>query len=153
MSDMRSTLLFLCGALVGVFACRQNDDPDAAEALLSDVQEANYQGWTRAPNYPGRHVTTAPHSDEVEIFVNDIVVEALASDEPLTAWPVGSIIAKDGYTSSGELDIIALMEKREDGWFWAEYAADGEVLYSGNPTICTDCHEPGADFVRAFGFE
>ena len=149
---MRSTLVILCGALLGTTACRQNDEPAAAEELLADVQAADYQNWTRAPNYPSRQVTNAPHSDEVEIFVNDVVSEALASDPAPTEWPLGSIIAKDGYTSSGQLDIIALMEKRDDGWFWAEYAADGEVLYSGVPAICTDCHESGDDFVRAFGF-
>ncbi len=142
------TPAFLCCALL---ACRQNDEPADAEDLLASVRDADYQSWTRAPNYPGRHVTNAPHSDEVEIFVNDVVVEALA-DESLEEWPVGSIIAKDGYASDGEHDIVALMEKREGGWFWAEYDADGTVLYSGAPSICTDCHEPGDDFVRAFGF-
>lgn len=132
-------------------ACRQNDDPASAEALLSDVKAADYRSWARAPGYEQRTPSSAPHSDQVEIFVNDVLEAALA-DGAADEWPVGSIIAKDGYTDDGELDLTALMEKREEGWFWAEYDAEGAPLYSGAPTICTDCHEPGADFVRAFGF-
>ena len=136
--------------LVLLAACRQNDDPTHAAELLAAVQDADYQSWARAPGYAERTPSNAPHSDQVEIFVNDVVVEALA--EGGSEWPVGSIIAKDGYTDDGELALTALMEKRDDGWFWAEYDADGEALYSGAPSICTDCHEPGADYVRAFGF-
>ena len=83
--------------------------------------------------------------------MNDVLEAALA-EGAADEWPVGSIVAKDGYTDDGELELTALMEKREEGWFWAEYDAEGTPLYSGAPTICTDCHEPGADYVRAFGF-
>jgi hypothetical protein len=130
-------------------ACRQNDEPASAEDLLAEIQAADYRSWARAPGYDARTPSSAPHSDQVEIFVNDVVEAALAeggADE----WPVGSIIAKDGYTDDGELELTALMEKREEGWFWAEYDAEGTALYSGAPTVCTDCHEPGADYVRAF---
>jgi hypothetical protein len=86
------------------------------------------------------------------MFVNDVVADALAADSVLTEWPEGSIIVKDGYTDDGELALIALMEKRADGWFWAEYDGDGEILYSGVPDVCVDCHDSGSDFVLAFGF-
>lgn len=149
---MRALIAIILGA-AALIGCRENDAPEEATALLDSVRDADYQSWARAPNYPERTPSSAPHSDFVDIFVNDVVEEALAAETPPTEWPVGSIIAKDGSTEDGELDIIALMEKREDGWFWAEYEADGTVLYSGAPTICTDCHEPGADYVRAFGFD
>jgi len=42
------------------------------------------------------------------------------------------------------------MEKRRDGWFWAEFDDDGEPKFSGRPSKCTDCHASGSDFVRAF---
>ena len=79
------------------------------------------------------------------------LAEALASGEALTAWPEGSLIVKDGY-NKGEQHLVAAMEKREGGWFWAEYKASGEVSYSGDPGVCTRCHDAGADYVRAFGF-
>lgn len=137
--------------LVLLAACRQNDDPASAEELLAAVQADDYRGWARAPGYAERTPSNAPHSDQVEIFVNDVVEAALAEGAG-GEWPVGSIIAKDGYTDDGELALTALMEKREGGWFWAEYDEEGTALYSGSPTICTDCHESGADYVRAFGF-
>lgn len=133
-----------------LLSCRQNDDPEGAESLLEQVQADGYRSWARAPGYEARRASSAPHSDAVEIFVNDVVSTALASGPGLAEWPVGSIVVKDGYTDDGELELVAVMEKREAGWYWAEYDADGTALYSGAPSICTDCHESGSDFVRAF---
>jgi hypothetical protein len=132
-------------------SCQQNDQPAEATALLESVQADNYREWQRAPGYGARTPTSAPHGDSVEIFVNDVLADALTA-QALEEWPVGSIVAKDGYDSDGALELIALMEKRESGWFWAEYDADGEPLYSGEPGICLDCHASGDDYVRAFGF-
>ncbi len=75
------------------------------------------------------------------------------SPQAVGAWPLGSVIGKDGWRADGEtLHIVAVMEKRDDGWFWAEYDGSGEPLYSGSPSVCTGCHASGADYVRAFGF-
>lgn len=107
--------------------------------------------WMRAPGYDERRETNAPHADLVEIFVNDVVADALGRGDSLEEWPVGSIIAKDGYDDDGTHALVALMEKRDDGWFWAEYDAEsGESSYSGKPGICIDCHASGSDSVRAF---
>jgi hypothetical protein len=143
---------FVSLLLVAVGACRQNDSPDEAAELLERVRAEDYPSWQRAPGYEERTPSNAPHSDQVEMFVNDVVADALAADSVLTEWPEGSIIVKDGYTDDGELALIALMEKRADGWFWVEYDGDGEILYSGVPDVCVDCHDSGSDFVLAFGF-
>ncbi len=134
-----------------VAGCGDDQDPGGASDLWTRLHDQGYQGWARAPGYEGRRPTNAPHGDEVEIFVNPVVVEALGASDPVSAWPVGAIIAKDGY-EGGDLSVVAAMEKLEGGWFWAEWDADGESVYSGNPDICTGCHESGADMVRAFGF-
>lgn len=133
-----------------LLACRENDDPAGAVDLLDQVQADDYRSWQRAPGYESRVASDAPHSDAVEIFVNDVVAHALAAAPGAKEWPVGSIVVKDGYTEGGELDLVAIMEKREGGWYWAEYDEDGTADYSGEPSICTDCHAPGSDFVRAF---
>ncbi|MFO0555792.1 MAG: cytochrome P460 family protein [Polyangiaceae bacterium] len=147
---MRSTWkAALLGLTVVAVGCRQNDEPADAEALFDEIQADEYTSWERAPGYKERRASSAPHGDEVEIFVNDVVADALDASG-LDAWPVGSIVAKNGYSSDGELELVAVMEKRETGWFWAEYDADGVPQYSGSPTICTDCHASGSDFVRAF---
>lgn len=77
--------------------------------------------------------------------------EGSRKSSPGGTWPLGSIIVKDGFNGGG-YDLTAVMEKREGGWYWAEYGNDGTPLFSGQPSVCTDCHESGADMVRAFGF-
>jgi hypothetical protein len=129
--------------------CGDNQDDDGARALLAKIRAERYTSWDRAPGYEERRASNAPHSDAVDIYVNDRVAEVLALGTPTGRWPVGSIIAKDGFDGS-ELEIIAVMEKRTDGWYWAEYDSQGNPDYSGKPEICTDCHASGSDYVRAF---
>ena len=132
-------------------ACGDNQDPAGAEALWNALQGSDYRGWERAPGYDARTPSNAPHGGEVDIYINDTLAVALAANEPLDAWPNGSLIVKDGF-DDGDLDLVAVMEKRLTGWYWAEYGDDGEALYSGTPDLCVDCHRSGAAFVRAFGF-
>lgn len=147
---MRRTfaLVLLGGLLAG---CGDDQDPEGAAELLERLRAADYRGWERAPGYSDRRPSSAPHGDQVEIFVNDVVARALADGAPLDAWPVGSIIAKDGYDDDGSLTLIAAMEKRDDGWYWAEWDGESdESTYSGKPATCIDCHASGSDHVRAF---
>lgn len=134
-------------------ACGDDEDPEGAADLWARIHEQDYQGWMRAPGYEARRDSSAPHGDQVEIFINDTVATALAGG-PITSWPVGSIIVKDGY-EGGELTLVAAMEKLEGTWFWAEWDADGTSVYSGRAAdvaTCTDCHQSGSDLVRAFTF-
>lgn len=130
-------------------ACGDNQDDAGARALLERVRAEEYRSWDRAPGYERRRESDAPHSDAVDIYVNDLVAEVLALGEPTERWPEGAIIVKDGFDGS-KLEIIAIMEKRSGGWYWAEYDDDGDPDYSGKPDVCTDCHDGGSDFVRAF---
>ncbi len=153
-SSLIARVLLPCLTLALALAlpgCGDDQDPEGASDLWTRIHDQGYQSWARAPGYESRRPTDAPHGDEVEIFVNPVVADALSAGAPLASWPVGSIIAKDGF-EGGEISIVAAMEKLEGGWFWAEWDADGESSYSGNPDICTGCHESGADMVRAFGF-
>ena len=140
------TVLIVPVALASL-ACR-NEDEGGAEALWDDIHAADYRSWARAPGFPGRTPSQASHGDEVDIFINDVLVDALAGG-PLEAWPDGSLIVKDGHRD-GEHYLVAAMEKRGDGWFWAEYNDEGAVDFSGTPGVCTRCHDAGDDFVRAF---
>jgi hypothetical protein len=144
----RASLLVVLSLVAG---CGDNQDDAGARALLKRVQSESYREWQRAPGYEARRSSNAPHGGAVEIYVNDVVAELLALETPIDTWPIGSLIAKDGY-SGGSLELTALMEKREDGWYWAEYDDDGDPAYSGHPDLCIDCHRSGSDFVRAFGF-
>jgi len=143
--------LLLCCALAGFAACGDDQDPKGARELLDRVRAEDYPAWTRAPGYETRRSSRAPHSESVDIYINEVVVTALEADPPVEAWPVGSIIVKEGW-DGGDRELIALMEKREDGWFWAEFFGS-DSKYSGKPELCIDCHRSGDDFVRAFDFD
>lgn len=136
--------------LVSTAACGGDDqDPDGARRLWDRIHAENYRGSMRAPGYETRQPGRGPHAKQVDIYVNAVVGDALAKKAPLTQWPVGSLIVKDGWDGS-KLELVAAMEKRQDGWTWAEWSGSGESSYSGRPSICTDCHGSGSDFVRAF---
>jgi hypothetical protein len=132
-----------------VLACGDNQDDGGARALLARVRADQYRTWHRAPGYETRQESNTAHSDSVDIYVNDRIAEVLATAEPAATWPEGSTIVKEGFSGS-ELSLIAVMEKRRDGWFWAEFDEDGDPDYSGHPDICIDCHRSGSDYVRAF---
>ena len=141
------TLIIAAGlALAG---CGDNQDPEEADALWQRIQDSGYRtAWARAPGYGSRRASDAPHGGEVDIYVNDVVATPLAG-APLSSGPEGSGIVKDGWDGA-PLELVATMEKRQDGWFWAEYDAEGSASYSGHPDTCTSCHASGSDFVRAF---
>jgi hypothetical protein len=147
---MRATAYLLSTALLcNLAACGDDQDPNGARELWDRIHEQGYQAWDRAPGYEARRQSDAPHGDAVDIYVNETVASALASGV-ITAWPVGSLIVKDGFDDD-DPHLVAAMEKRADGWFWAEWSPDGEASYSGRPEVCTSCHASGADMVRAFG--
>lgn len=141
--------LLLAGVLASLTGCSDNQDPEGARALHERLQREDYRRWRRPPGWETRRAAQSPHSDEVDLYVNPIVAAAIDAREPLAAWPEGSIIAKDGFDGDEHV-LLAVMEKRADGWYWAEYY-DGEARYSGEPSICVDCHRSGEDQVRAFG--
>jgi hypothetical protein len=134
---------------VALTACGDNQDDAGARRLLAEVRDERYRTWERAPGWSSRKPTSAPHAEEVDIYVNQIISDILAIGEPTARFPEGSIIVKDGF-DDGDLELIAIMQKRGDGWFWAEYDDDGDPDYSGRPDVCIDCHRDGSDYVRAF---
>jgi len=148
---MKHFALLLVLGFFGCGAADKNTDPEGAASLLRKVKDQSYRTWQRAPGYESRRKAGSPHSDEVDIYVNGTVADVLAKKLPSGTWPVGSIVVKDGF-KGGAYDLTAIMEKRSDGWYWAEYGGDGTVQFSGQPSVCTGCHESGADSIRAFGF-
>lgn len=142
---------------LAVAACGQDDDPEGARVLWDKIHEGEgFRSWPRAPGYAVRRPSFTAHKDAVEIFVNAPVADTLQPATPpaelAREWPVGSIIVKEGYSGAAR-KIVAAMEKRTDGWFWAEYDDGGGPLFSGRPSGCTDCHSHRAqhsDWVYAF---
>ena len=130
-------LLNACGA-----------DDGEARALLARVQSQNYRSWPRAPGWETRSPSSA-HTQTSDIFTNDTLAASLATDPGHESVPEGSLIVKDGYNAD-HLALIAIMQKRSSGWYWAEYSASGEPSAFGQPPVCTNCHQLGTDFIRAF---
>ena len=164
---MRAALAFravvVAATLASVVATASCDDDngelEASRELLERVLGMDYRTWQRPEGWETLRESGAPHGKYTEIFVNDVIVEALASDAPLEAWPVGAIIVKDGWKNEEASDraILAIMEKRDAGWYWEEYSgaieSDSLPAFAGqapDPRLCTDCHAGGSDFVHAF---
>lgn len=143
--------------LVGLLgACNSGEARD----LLDEIQDDNYRAtYERAPDWEEGRLPAqgGPHGGFIDLYINAVMVEAIAEvgedGDPLTQWPEGSIIVKDGWTaaSGGDLEYISFMERRSDGWFWAEYRKGRRLVSAGlNDKTCTGCHASGADQVRAF---
>lgn len=151
---MKPSIPALIVLALAATGCGDDQAPDEAAALYDRILNEDYRSFQTAPGYDSPQESSAPHSDRTQIFVNGTVAAVLDAGEPITSWPVGSLIVKDGFDSDDEHALIAVMDKRDDGWFWAEYLdpASSESKYSGKPDLCTGCHEAGDDFVQGFAF-
>jgi hypothetical protein len=137
---------FLLAAVLALAACRQNDDPEGAKELFARIDGFRTDpSWHRAPGFATRKPSFTAHADAVEIWVNAPLAAALAGPAPITVWPDGAIVAKEGFRKE-QRSIVAVMEKRGGEWYWAEYDSDGEPLFSGKPKICVDCHDNRAQY-------
>jgi len=153
------TLLLPLALILTVSACESGTpvDSDSAgdPALLERID--GYRGWARAPDpyQTPLAISQGTHGGFVDIYVNDVVAAALlAEEDTLGQWPLGSIIVKDGWDDAEGTSLrqIAIMERRDDGWYWEEYDAGDLVnpVFAGRPDVCVDCHAAGSDSVRAF---
>ena len=152
---LEKRILLLCLIGFGLSSCgNDNQSPDEARTLWDRINSEDYRSFSRAPGYETRQPSNAPHGERVDIYVNDTIQNVLASGETVNTWPVGSLIVKDGFNADGELEIVAVMDKQDDGWFYAEWIGleTDEASYSGQPAVCVNCHAAGADAIRAFGF-
>jgi hypothetical protein len=144
------------GALLG--GCEDNNRAaTSAKELWSRVQPV-YTSWSSPSAFKELRPSETLHKRKVRVFFNDLMQPhhvdretcqqradegvsggVIIAQAGLTEWPLGSVIVKEGHDDG--LEIIAMMEKRDHGWFYAEYDASGEVLFSGkSPQLCVSCH-------------
>lgn len=141
-------LLLAWGCAWLLFGCGGDDlDEAGARELWQRLQEADYRGWERAPGWEARQPTVSAHGHTADIFINPVLTTALG-ESGLEAWPVGSLLVKDSYRGDA-LHLIAAMEKRSGGWYYAEWDAGGGAKYAGEPGVCLDCHGSAPDRVFA----
>jgi len=131
-------------AAVVLASCGDDQDPARATELWDRVHREGYRGWARPPAYPGKAASNTAHGDQVEIFVNEPLGKAMRGPH-VAAWPDGSIVVKD-IASRRSPSAVAIAEKKGGDWFWAEYDASGDPVWSGKPAICVDCHAPRARY-------
>lgn len=132
-----------------------------ANDLRDQIEDDDYrQTYARAPGWEDGRLPAqgGPHGGFIDLYVNDVLAEAIegaAEDgSALEQWPEGSIIVKDGWSAAdgGKFEYLSLMERRSEGWFWAEWRGNGRFISAGlNDKTCTGCHASGEDQVRAFG--
>ncbi len=121
-------------------ACGQDDDPGGARVLWEKINAGpGFKSWRRAPGHAQRKPSFTAHADAVDIYVSKEIAGVLETGR-VTEWPIGAIVVKEGYSGDSR-KLVAIMEKRTDGWFWAEYDDGGSPRYSGRPSVCLDCHE------------
>ena len=127
--------------------------PAAPAVSWQWVRAGEYRDWERAPGWNDRRETGSPHSVAKEIFVDPAIAATVGSGA--TRFPEGATIVKDGYDEGGDLAIVAVMQRLAgDGWFFAEYRADGSVIVEDeDPPLCTRCHKGDRDGVLAFSLE
>ena len=153
---MTSARLFLtfCSAVAFTLSCGADAPPSEAQLLWQRIQNENYHTFQRAPGHDTRQPSNTAHAEAVDIYINSVMANAIAAGNPIDTWPADSLVIKEGYTTDGTLDSIAVINKRQHGWYWAKYIEfeTGNAVASGTPFNCIGCHNSGDDFIRSFDF-
>lgn len=153
---LRAHLLTLIACLAFAVGCDDEATSPEADLIRDRLNDADYaQTFARAPGWesPRQPDAGGAHGPFIDIYINDVVAEALSSETALDRWPNGSLIVKDGWNDpDGEQHLFfAFMERREEGWFWGEYRGNGSLVAAGvNEPRCANCHSAGQDGVFAF---
>lgn len=146
MLHARPTALVMAATLLLTAACRESTEPEEARDLR-DALGTTYRSWSRVPGFESRRPSATAHGAEVDIYWNDRAARSAAA-RPFASMAPGSMVVKEAYRD-GALLHVGVMEKRGEGWFWAEWDDAGEVKFSGRPGLCVDCHRSGDDFLRS----
>ncbi|MBW1711901.1 MAG: cytochrome P460 family protein [Deltaproteobacteria bacterium] len=141
-------LVFVMPAIaVSVFAASGDQlPPPEGKALWQYISQVDpYKDWSRLPGYDSMVRASSPHSRHIELFINDIGLEAYKADKPL---PNGTIIVKVNYGTDKEtIASITPMYKVEGynpeagDWFWGMYTPEGKVHREGKVFGCLNCHK------------
>ncbi len=120
--------------------------PPEGKALWRHISQVDpFAEWNHLPGYDGLTRAKSPHSRHVEIFINQIGLEAYRDNKPL---PNGTIMVKVNYgTDQKTVVSITPMYKVEGynpeagDWFWVIYTPKGKVHQEGKVFGCLNCHK------------
>lgn len=148
----------------------QGPGTSAAELLEYILHENPYTAWSSWPadrwsDFADYLVGVGPHGATVRIFVNDVALEAIGSEEFSGVLPYGSIIVKESFMGTvdepGDAAALTVMYKLggfnpEGGdWFWLKTPGDGSTIEAeGVAEGCIGCHaqEGSADFMLRYNY-
>jgi len=157
---MKNIIIFSFFAIAAIcfFACAK--DKGDVSGLFSDKKlfelAQNSTGHTYYQNGAALPAAgNSPHGS-FRLRFNPKAFSALDSLGELPAgnvFPDSSLLVKEAL-SGNNVNLYAVMYKKQGAWLWAEYKPDGETVYSlfKDPSGCTSCHSqtPNRDFVRTF---
>ncbi len=153
------TTYFFIAALLFIVAqsCKKTRLNDSIYEEASGSGLSFYLGTDSVFNPAGG----SPHGD-FKLKFNSTAAAALDGTGRLPvggSFPDGSLIVKEASTGSSSM-IYAIMKKDSDskfaanGWLWAEYKPDGEIVYNikEKGVACISCHSASTnrDQVRSF---
>ena len=156
---MKRNLLILAMAVMTMSCTERGTETDVSplskseisgerlwQRISSEAQNGTYGQW---PGHEGLRPGQSPHGPWHIVYANKVLRDALPVAD--SKAPYGSIIVKENYSTSRELDKLTVMAKVEDyspetgDWFWASYSPDGKILAEGKPAGCLSCHSGRAD--------
>jgi hypothetical protein len=133
-------------AAFGLGACGGDDQDEAGAAeLWQRIHAEDYRNWERAPGWETEQPTVSAHGHTALIFINATMSDARL-DTDRSAWPDAALLVKDSYRD-GALALIAVIEKRAAGWYFAEWDGEGTLKFAGSPSVCKNCHDQAYDTV------
>lgn len=154
---MRPFVVAIVACLALVAGCSEEVTSPEADRIRDQLYAADYAAtFARAPGWesPRQPDAGGAHGPFIDIYINEVVSDALADGGALERWPDGALIVKDGWNDpEGEEHLFfAFMERRPEGWFWGEYRGDGSLVAAGvDEPRCANCHRAGQDAVFTFG--
>lgn len=112
-------------------------------------QDSSYKDYSEISGHEGIRPGQSPHGAWHRVYVNRDFTEALPVSDGTV--PYGTIIIKENFTASKELDKLTVMAKVEgyspenNDWFWAAVSPAGDILAEGTPGGCISCHSGRKD--------
>lgn len=135
---------------------RGTEWPDTtAQAVWEFLQSSGYaEEWPMWPGTDAYYEGTEPHGMLLTTYLNEAAHQAVEAGD--SALPDSSFIVKENYAPDSTLAATTVMyrvsgyDPENGNWFWAKYAADGDVEAYGRVRSCQSCHSAPGDgnFIR-----
>lgn len=138
------------GAVCLLLAAQQPPSTNPGDFWAYISKTNSYKNWQHWPGYPGKYPGKSPHGAFLELYANDVAVQAAKAGEDM---PYGAILVKENYgKDKTTLMSVTPMYKVQGynpdagDWFWGKYSPTGSVMAAGKVSSCIDCHRQEQDY-------